>query len=175
MIEPLMQGSERLHSERPFLAALLVVACLSGCAAATASDLRDFSSDGCSLFPDGTIRDRGQWCDCCLQHDIGYWRGGTEEERNKADLDLRECVRERTGDAVLADTMYLGVRAGGHPAFPTWYRWAYGWPYGRGYQPLTVKEQEQATTKLDDYRKRSPEGYCRERHLLPQGKRKGEP
>ena len=60
-----------------FLILLLVLAMLSGCALAKASDLRDFTSDGCSLFPDGTIGDRIKWCQCCLLHDIAYWRGGT--------------------------------------------------------------------------------------------------
>ena len=126
----------------------------------SAAGLRDFTSDGCSLFPDGTINDRTKWCGCCLQHDIAYWRGGTENDRKKADEALRDWVYERTKDKVLAETMYLGVLTGGHPAFPTWYRWAYGWDYGRGYQPLTRAEQKQVKEKLDRYWKDHPEGYC---------------
>ncbi|HWR71561.1 MAG TPA: hypothetical protein VN604_00155 [Nitrospirota bacterium] len=131
---------------------------------ASAAGLRDFTSDGCSLFPDGTIKDRTKWCDCCLQHDIAYWRGGTEAERKQADEALRDCVLERTKDKVLAETMYLGVRAGGHPAFPTWYRWAYGWDYGRGHQPLNEDEQMQVREKIDRYQKEHPDGYCKEKH-----------
>ncbi|NTW67749.1 MAG: hypothetical protein HGB21_15810 [Nitrospirae bacterium] len=73
-------------------------------------------------------------------------------------------VLERTGDNALAETMYLGVRAGGHPVFPAWYRWAYGWPYGRGYMPLSDEEREQVRKKLDEYWKRHPGGYCAEHH-----------
>jgi len=73
-------------------------------------------------------------------------------------------VRERTGDRALAETMYLGVRAGGHPAFPTWYRWAYGWPYGRGYKPLTANEKDLVNAKIDTYWKHYPDGYCKEKH-----------
>lgn len=131
---------------------------------AEAAGLADLSSDGCSLFPDGTISDRAKWCECCLRHDIAYWRGGTEEERKQADAALRDCVLERTGDKALAETMHLGVRAGGHPAFPNWYRWAYGWSYGRGYKPLTDEEQAQVRTKLEEYWKRHPAGYCVEKH-----------
>jgi hypothetical protein len=163
------------HREHPYLLAALAVACLSGCASAAASNLADFTSDGCSLFPDGTVGDRAKWCRCCLQHDIAYWRGGTEEERKDADRALRKCVRERTDDKALAETMYLGVRAGGHPAFPTWYRWAYGWPYGRGYQPLTDEERKQAQTKLDEYVKKHPEGYCSEQHRAAPPDKKGAP
>jgi hypothetical protein len=126
-----------------------------------ASDLNDFKSDGCSLFPNGTPEDRYQWCDCCFNHDIAYWRGGTEDEREEADQALQACVLERTKSKALADTMYYGVRFGGSSAFPTWYRWGYGWNYGMGDQPLTEKERKQADEKLDSYRKSNPEGYCR--------------
>jgi hypothetical protein len=139
---------------------LIFLAAFTACAAAAASDLRDFSSDGCSLFPDGTIAERSKWCDCCFEHDIAYWQGGTEQERKAADEALRDCVRERTGDQKLAETMYLGVRAGGHPVFPTWYRWGYGWDYGRGYRPLTDDEWARTQEKLSAYRAAHPEGYC---------------
>ena len=131
---------------------------------ASPADLKPFTSDGCSLFPDGSIKDRVKWCDCCLNHDISYWQGGTADRRKKADRELRACVELRTKDKVLAETMYLGVRAGGHPAFPTWYRWGYGWNYGRGYATLTDAEKQQVKTLLDEYYKQHPDGYCRERH-----------
>ena len=132
-------------------------------AMAWAADLKDFTSDGCSLFPDGTMGDRAKWCECCLQHDIAYWRGGAEQERKTADEALRACVLERTRDKALAETMYLGVRAGGHPVFPTWYRWGYGWTYGRGYKPLTEQEQQEVREKQDDYGSKHPAGYCGEK------------
>lgn len=143
-------------------ALLLVVAALPGALGeAAVADLRPFTSDGCSLFPDGTFTERSKWCECCFAHDIAYWRGGTTEERKQADQELRDCVRERTGDPALAETMYFGVRTGGHPVFPTWYRWGYGWNYGRGYQPLSESEQMQVQQQLDAYRKKHPSGYCR--------------
>ena len=133
-------------------------------ASASAADLYDFTSDGCSLFPDGHLKDRALWCDCCLAHDISYWRGGTEEDRTHADEMLRDCVQERTGSKTLADLMYNGVRTGGHPAFLTWYRWGYGWKYGKSYAPLTEQENQQVRNKLEDYYAKHPSGYCRERH-----------
>lgn len=150
------------------------MALLACCTPAGAADLQDFTSDGCSLFPDGTISDREQWCECCFKHDIAYWRGGTEAERRRSDEELRTCVLERTGDKSLAETMYLGVRAGGHPVFPAWYRWAYGWPYGRGYRPLTIGEQALVRTKLADYEKAHPGGYCSEDHAPPGRDERGE-
>lgn len=142
------------------LASLLCSALFTAACTAT-TKIHDFSSDGCSLFPDGTLKDRTLWCDCCFNHDIAYWRGGTEADRKSADLALRACVLQRTGNKALADTMYEGVRLGGHPAFPTWYRWGYGWDYGRGYKPLTQEEQKLAAEKLASYRQTHPAGYCR--------------
>lgn len=127
---------------------------------AHASDLRPFTSDGCSLFPDGTIQDGARWCDCCLSHDIAYWQGGTTDERRKTDKALRDCVLDRTNDRALAETMFRGVRAGGHPAFPTWYRWGYGWPYGRGYKPLSDAEKQRVRERLEEYTQPHPTGYC---------------
>lgn len=141
---------------------LLTALCLIGSSQANvhAADLKAFASDGCSLFPDGTIHDRAKWCDCCLSHDLAYWQGGTEEEREKADRELKSCVLNRTNDKALAETMFLGVRAGGHPAFPAWYRWGYGWSYGRGYKPLSVLEKQRAGQQLDSYQQKHPAGYC---------------
>lgn len=114
--------------------ALAAALALSGCASTKV--LRDFTTDGCSLFPDG------DWCGCCLDHDWVYWRGGTADERKRADQVLRACVEARTGGTVLAGLMYYGVRAGGNPLVPTPFRWGYGWGYGRGYAPLTDDEAQ---------------------------------
>ena len=40
-------------------------------------------------------------------------------ERLQADSALRDCVMEQTGDEILADAMFFGVRGGGSPVFPT--------------------------------------------------------
>ncbi len=147
---------------RNVLTAVVLVLVVSPAAAAT--EIKPFTSDGCTLFPDGTIKERQKWCDCCFLHDIAYWQGGTEDERKTADEELRDCVFEKTKDKALSETMYLGVRAGGHPVFPNWYRWAYGWPYGRGYTALTDDEKQQVRGRLDEYYINHPKGYCEEKH-----------
>jgi hypothetical protein len=147
------------------LIALLTALSLASCIGSRPRHTRDlvpFTSDGCSLFPDGTLKDRNLWCDCCQAHDIAYWQGGSADERQRADASLRDCVLARTGNQQLAENMYLGARAGGHPAFPTWYRWGYGWPYGRSYQPLSAVERLQVQERLADYAQRYPAGYCDE-------------
>lgn len=140
---------------------VLILACMIlASACASSSTLHDFTSDGCSLFPDGTFGNGTLWCDCCFRHDITYWSGGTKEERLRADEILRDCVLERTNNTALAKMMYWGVRVGGHPIFPVWYRWGYGWDYGRGYGPLSTEEQKQVQEKLAEYLTTNSTSYC---------------
>lgn len=126
------------------------------------SPLRDFTSDGCSLFPNQSLITKDDWCECCFEHDLAYWRGGTEEERESADLALRECVLRKTGNEGLAEVMYRGVRFGGSPYFYNWYRWGYGWDYGREYKELSEEEEALVEDKLRAYFTSHPEGYCGE-------------
>ena len=133
-----------------FIVLLLCFICLSACKNDEVK-LADFTSDGCSLFVDGTFEDPELWKECCLKHDIAYWQGGTKEEREAADIAFRECVQKKTGNAELAELMYQAVRTGGEPYYPTWYRWGYGWPIGRGYKSLSKSEMLQVETKLEKY------------------------
>lgn len=123
-------------------------------------EIAAFRSDGCTLFPNRSLIDEGDWCDCCLQHDIAYWKGGTEADRLAADEALRLCVLDRTGDEILANLMFEGVRIGGNPFFPTWYRWGYGWSLDRGYKTLSPKEAEVADRKLATWFRENPDGPC---------------
>jgi hypothetical protein len=107
------------------------------------STMRPFETDGCSHFPDGTLNDQSSWLSCCTRHDVAYWRGGTSAERKEADQALEACVEDVRNQA-LGRVMYRGVRAGGHPWWPTSYRWGYGWAYGRGYEALSVEEERLA-------------------------------
>ena len=113
--------------------------------------LAPFTSDGCTLFPDSSIISNQDWHECCFDHDVAYWMGGTREQREAADLALRDCVLEKTGDKQLASMMYQGVRFGGSPYFYNWYRWGYGWSFDRKYQQLLPEELERAEQLLQDY------------------------
>ena len=135
---------------RHCLLPLLTVLFMTGCNS-DSHTIKDFTSDGCSLFPDRSLINNDDWCDCCLEHDIAYWQGGTKAQRLEADQKLKECVLKKTGDAVLAEAMYQGVRVGGSPYFYNWYRWGYGWTYERKYQALTLEEQRQVSDKLVNY------------------------
>ncbi len=138
--------------------ALLAIAAISSCT--SESGLRPFASDGCSLFPDQAKITGDDWCSCCFQHDIAYWKGGTEAEREAADRALQACVNRKTGNETLGLLMYEGVQAGGSPYFYNWYRWGYGWGYERKYRALTPAETAKAEVLLDDYFANEPAGFC---------------
>jgi hypothetical protein len=112
---------------------VLVVALLSsltGCVAPLPKEPGSppfaFKTEGCTLAPDF------DFTACCETHDYAYWKGGSCEERRKADVALRQCIVER-GHPRLAPLYYHVVRNAGSPLFPTGWRWGFGWPHGMGY------------------------------------------
>lgn len=132
-------------SSGAFLFPAGAIICLLACLSAQelrADELKPFSSDGCSAFPDGTSLQQQLWLQCCTAHDRAYWRGGTAAERRQADLQLKACVTQ-AGEPAIAAVMLTGVRVGGSPYLPTRFRWGYGWNYLRPYGPLTAEELEQ--------------------------------
>ncbi len=118
-----------------------------GCSS-VADELSDFTSDGCSAFPEGTIEQKQLWHSCCVIHDLAYWKGGNADERKAADIALESCVAE-VGEPGIAKLMLAGVRVGGTPWLPTRFRWAYGWPYLRGYKEAVEDELRQIERKTE--------------------------
>ena len=88
--------------------------------------IKPFKSDGCSVYFNENFRG------CCVSHDKDYWKGGTKNQRLKSDRKLKKCV-EKKGHPIQAKIMYLSVRAGGSPMFPTPFRWGFGYKYPKGY------------------------------------------
>lgn len=115
---------------------------------ALGAELTPFASDGCSAFPDGLLRQRTLWLNCCIAHDYAYWMGGSEQERKAADTELEACVAT-LGESEVALLMLMGVRVGGTPWLPTPFRWGYGWPYPKAYKALTEKERLQVKRMLE--------------------------
>jgi len=112
------------------------------------------------MFPDRAPVGKADWCRCCLLHDLAYWRGGTADERLAADQEFRRCVAAASDSAPLAEVMFAGVRAGGAPYFFTPYRWGYGWPYGRMYEPLSTAQEAQAEALRARYIDSNPALAC---------------
>lgn len=113
------------------------------------NELQPFTSDGCSSFPNGIPGDEKKWQRCCVIHDVSYWQGGTEAQREQADWNLRQCVAA-TGETDIADAMYMGVRFGGAADLPTTWHWGYGWTIDRGTGALSSDELSQVEKRRRD-------------------------
>lgn len=113
-----------------------------------ASELKPFTSDGCSVFPDGTFEQQSLWLSCCIRHDLAYWKGGSYQEKQLADQALQYCVT-KIGEPEIANIMLAGVKVGGSAYYPTSYRWGYGWPYLRGYKALNSDEKKQVKDEIN--------------------------
>ena len=122
----------------------LIVLLLCASNMVTAGELKPFQSDGCSSFPDGTYKQQTIWLSCCIEHDRAYWKGGTYDERKEADKALKVCIKN-VGEPEIANLMLAGVRVGGTPYLPTGFRWAYGWPYLRGYKALSAADLQEVS------------------------------
>jgi hypothetical protein len=160
--------SRRTGNNRFRIALVVIATTLAGCASQRA--LRDFKTDGCSLFPDRSPVGHVDWpwCHCCVEHDLKYWRGGTAEDRRAADDALKKCVQHDSDSPALATAMFAGVRVGGGPYLPTPFRWGYGWPFLRPYGQLTHEEKLHADKLEKDYRDLHPVLMCRyEEHRAP--------
>jgi hypothetical protein len=157
-VNPISQPLQR--TRRTSRSVTVMALCLLAACSSVASPT-PFTTDGCSLFPDRSITGKTDWCDCCLAHDLAYWKGGTAEDRLTADKNLKACVEQKTKDHALAETMYLGVRAGGGPQVKSPFRWGYAWPYGRGYQALTPDELAAVKLLEDAYLAQNPLLVCK--------------
>ena len=102
-----------------------------------ANTLRPYTTDGCSNWLNAN------WIECCVIHDIAYWKGGTEEERDTANDELRKCVGEKAHHHIIGKLMQWGTDLGGTPTSLTTYGWGYGWEHQRAYGPITPEEQKQ--------------------------------
>jgi hypothetical protein len=89
---------------------------------------KPFKSDGCSMFFDSW---KGvSLYPACFLHDLKYWAGypGEDVERLVADAELMIQVARLLGETGLAETMFFGVRVGGHEVFKQSFSWGFGRP-----------------------------------------------
>ena len=56
-------------------------------------------------------------------------------------------IRHARRTSEIAAIMLAGVRVGASPYWPTRFRWGYGWPYFRGYKPLSTSEKRAVKAK----------------------------
>lgn len=89
---------------------------------------KPFVYDGCTFFVDSLVF--SDFTYACLKHDIAYWRGGTEEEREIADKKLRNDLREcGLFGKVVAYPAYVAVRLFGDSFLTRSVNahWGFGW------------------------------------------------
>lgn len=87
---------------------------------------RPFKSDGCSVWFDSW---KGvSLYPACFLHDLKYWAGYPSEdvERLVADAELMMHVARLLGETTMAETMFHGVRVGGHEIFKRSFSWGFG-------------------------------------------------
>jgi hypothetical protein len=91
--------------------------------------LKEFKTDGCSggmSWVWNLVTGHGPpWEGCCVTHDKHYWAGGSKQDRKDADKALRVCVA-KNGYPIWAWIMWIAVRLGGGPRWPSRYRWGFG-------------------------------------------------
>lgn len=115
---------------------------------ASNESLGPFETDFCTSFPDGTTKEPELWKHCCLKHDMFFWAGGSREDRDQADLELRSCV-ESTGQMDLAKLMYWTVRVTSYsPIKYSKKKWNHGWPSRPDSQALTSDDIDEIEREI---------------------------
>ena len=110
-----------------------------------ANELKPFVTDYCTMFVDGTSSRPTLWRDCCVEHDIRYWFGGTNANKDKADTELKACVKKVAG-ITWANLIYVGVRAGHFSPIKGKYKWSWGWENKRNNNE-EITDQEKSYIK----------------------------
>ena len=87
---------------------------------------KPFKSDGCSIWFDSW--EGISMYSACFLHDLKYWAGypGEDLERLVADAELMIDVARLLGTTKMAETMFHGVRVGGHEIFKRSFSWGFG-------------------------------------------------
>lgn len=114
---------------------------------ASTNTLKSFSTDGCTLFVDGTPKRPGLWTHCCEEHDLRYWFGGSQADMDKTDLRLQACVKEVAG-STWARIIYTGVRAGHNSPVKNKTQWSWGWSHERPNISLDSTESQYVIEEL---------------------------
>jgi hypothetical protein len=138
---------------------LLNLLCFAGQSAEKENSimLKNFKTDLCTSYPEGTRKEPRLWAHCCILHDMSYWVAGNKKDLKRADIFLKECVTKVAG-AFQGSLMYLGIRAG--HAFPikSKYRWGWAWQKSRKrYARLSKLERDYVLSIIYDQGDISPD------------------
>jgi hypothetical protein len=120
------------------------------CSQVFANDnLTSFTSDGCTLSPDGTPAQPNLWRECCVEHDLWFWGGGTKEQRILADNNLKSCIAEKSSRFISAIYLF-GVQVGRLSPFKIKNKkWGNGWIHSSKRENYFTLSKEQVSLILD--------------------------
>jgi hypothetical protein len=108
---------------------------------AFSSELKPFYTDLCTFFPEGTRLEPKLWEECCVQHDLVYWAGGSKDQQNLSDKELKQCVTNKAGK-MWGNLMYRGVRMGHLSPIKSEMKWGHGWGDDRSFKTLDSEETD---------------------------------
>ena len=111
--------------------------------------LKPFKTDFCTYFPEGTLENPNLWKQCCFDHDLRYWFGGSSEDMLLADSKLKTCVTARAG-SFYGNLMYYGRRAGHFSPIKNEHKWSWGWSEERELSPLQSHEKAIINQELEN-------------------------
>jgi len=124
----------------------LILLCLLSVGCARQAEIRDFGRATDAVCSRTERRGSDEVVRLLLCPRLAYC-GAAAGRAKAADRKLRECVLER-----YRETKYCRLDVpwspafGGDPAFPTWYRWGYGWSYDGRHRPLSEEEKRSPGT-----------------------------
>ncbi len=111
------------------------------------ANLALFETDFCTMFVEGTKENPELWKDCCIEHDLRYWFGGSSKDQDLADERLKACV-EKKGEKTWAIIMYNAIRLGHYSPVKHKYQWSWGWITKREKKALNAEEKELVKSEI---------------------------
>ena len=108
-----------------------------------ARTLRPFRTDGCSA---PLNLSSPSWTDCCATHDFAYWIGGDHDDKQRADAQLVNCLREKGLTGTIAAQVMKWA-----PQRLSEDHWGHRWDPPRPYGPLTAEDIKQVQKYEDSF------------------------
>jgi hypothetical protein len=130
---------------------IILFACLILTSIASGAEnivFKNFETDFCTMFKEGTNEEPNLWKHCCIKHDLAYWVAGSKNDMKRADSEIKNCV-EKSGKPFIAKLMYSGIKLGHFSPIKNKYKW--GWAHDENrktYQELSVQEIEEISLRI---------------------------